>query len=243
VAQNVRIPREGGDIGGLYAAPDGQGPFPGVVVIPTIRGNDQFVAAVVDRLASDAFAALCVDIFDHPGVPENPFERPGSQPDERTFGDLDAGVTFLKNQRGVDANAICAWGYCIGGRFSLLWPSYRPELAATAAFHGFPVGRPGAPANPNTPTEAVEVVNQLQVPVSAHFGELDALVPLELVEQYRQALQQHGKDFELYVYPGADHGWTSKQAPAYHEQHAEDAWKRAVRFLKDRVEAARKQPV
>ena len=243
MTQNVRIPREGGDIGGLFAVPAGSGRFPGVIVIPTVRGTDQFAAEVVDRLASEGFAALCVGIFDHPGVPENPLERPGAQPDEQIFTDLDAGVAFLKSQPNVDGSTICAWGYCIGGRFSLLWPSYHPELVATAAFHGFPAHRAGADRNPNTPTEAVEQVGRLQVPVSAHFGEADRLVPMEQVEEYRQALQQHGKDFELYTYPGADHAWTSKHNPAYHEQHAEDSWNRAVRFLKERVEAARRQTV
>jgi carboxymethylenebutenolidase len=240
--QNVRIPREGGDIGGLLAAPQGDGRYPGVVVIPTVRANDQFASDVVDRLASEGFVALSVDIFDHPGVPENPFERPGCLPDDLTFGDLDAGVAFLKSQPKVDGNAICAWGYCIGGRFSLLWPSYRPELVAGAAFHGFPGRRADAPENPNTPTEATEMASQLRVPVTAHFGEVDRLVSLEIVEAYRKALQENNRDFELYVYEGADHGWTNRSGPSYNETHAEDAWNRAVKFLRDRVEAARKQP-
>jgi len=212
-------------------------------MIPTVRANDQFASGVVDRLASEGFVALSVDIFEHPGVPENPFERAGSLPDELTFGDLDAGLAFLKSQSNVDSSTICAWGYCIGGRFSLLWPSYRPEIVAAAAFHGFPGKREGAPANPNTPTEATEMAPQLQVPVSAHFGEADRLVPMEIVEAYRKALQENHKEFELHTYPGADHGWTNQHTPAYNEEHAEAAWTRAIKFLRDRVEAARKQPV
>jgi carboxymethylenebutenolidase len=108
--QDVRIPCEGKDIGGILAVPSGAGPFPGVVMIPTVRGLDEFARYVVDRLAGDGFAALGVDIFDHPGVPEDPFKRPGSQPDERTLTDLEAGFAFLTSYPSVQGRPISAWG-------------------------------------------------------------------------------------------------------------------------------------
>jgi carboxymethylenebutenolidase len=231
--QDVRIPREGQDIGGILAEPAGTGPFPGVVVIPTVRGLDEFARDVVERLASEGFVALGVHIFDHPGVPEDVFKRPGSQPDERTLTDLEAGRAFLRQHPAVGSQPVCAWGYCIGGRFSLLWPTYQPELAAAAAFHGFPTNDT---SNPNTPTEPAGRVAELQVPVIACFGEADKLVPMTEVERYRSELARHSKDHEIHTYPDADHGWTNAKMPAYRAQAAEDCWTRAVRFLKDGVE-------
>ncbi len=231
-AQQVRISREGGDIGGLLAVPEVEGSFPGVVVIPTIRGLDDFARYVVERLAGDGFAALAVDIFDHPGVPSDPFKRPGSQPDERTLGDLDAGLSMLQSHRAVGGQPICVWGYCIGGRFALLWPTYQPSLAAAAAFHGFPTNDT---SNRNTPTEAAGRVEHLRVPVIACFGEADRLVPMLEVERYRGELTKHGTDFEVHTYPGADHGWTNPKGDPYRQDAAEDCWEKARKFLTRRI--------
>ena len=234
MAQQVRIPREGGEIGGLLAKPEVEGTFPGIVMIPTVRGLDPFAEYVVDRLAGDGFVALAVGIFDHPGVPENPFERSGSIPDDLIMGDLDAAFAMLKSDSSVQGDAISAWGYCVGGRFALLWPTYQPNLAAGAAFHGFPVNDT---SKPNTPTEAAGRVDKLTVPVIGCFGEADRLVPMSAVERYRSDLEKHGKDFEIHTYADADHGWTAPQGQAYKQEAAEDCWDKARKFITRRIAA------
>jgi carboxymethylenebutenolidase len=233
-AQQVRIPRQPNDIGGLLAVPAVEGRFPAMVVIPTIRGLDEFIQEVVEQLANEGFVALAVNIFDHPGVPEEIFKRPGAQPDPEILGDLDAAYEMLKADARVIPEAICAWGYCIGGRFSLLWPTYRPELAGGAAFHGFPTNDT---SNPNTPTEPAGRVSQLKVPVIANFGGADKLVPISEVNRYQDALKTHGADAEVHVYEGRDHGWTGRKNPAYDEGDANLAWRRSVQFLTKRIAA------
>lgn len=232
--QQIRIPREGGDIGGLLSLPQGSGPFPGVVMIPTVRAFDDFAFYVVERLASEGWAALGVNIFDHPGVPADPFKRPGAQPDQQILTDLDAGLNLLQSQSAVQGQPVFAWGYCLGGRFSLLWPTYQKGLAGAAAFHGFPTNDT---ANPNTPTEPAGRVEHLGVPVIGLFGEADRLVPVKEVERYRNELTRHKKDFEVHTYPGADHGFTNPKGPAYKQEAAEDAWKRAAQFLRRLTES------
>jgi carboxymethylenebutenolidase len=96
--QEIRIQRQGGDIGGLLAVPSGTGPFPGVIVIPTIRALDDFAHYAVERLANEDWVALGVNIFDHPGIPEDPFKRPGSQPDERVLGDLEESISLITQE-------------------------------------------------------------------------------------------------------------------------------------------------
>ena len=233
-AQSVRIPRQPKDIGGLLAVPEVDGTFPGIVVIPTIRGLDEFITYVTERLANEGFVALAVNIFEHPGVPEDPFKRPGAQPDDEILGDLDAAYEMLRKHPKVGSRAICAWGYCIGGRFSLHWPTFRSDLAAGAAFHGFPTNDT---SNPNTPTEPAGRCAILQVPVIGNFGEEDKLVPMSEVERYRSELQKHGRDFEINTYPGAVHGWTNPKGPAYLESAAEDCWRRSVQFLTRKIAA------
>lgn len=238
--EEVRIPRQPSDIGGILAVPSGTGTFPGVVMIPTVRGLDEFARSVVERLAGDGFVALGVNIFDHPGAPEDPFKRPGALPDDLILGDLEAALALLKSHPRVGGQPICAWGYCIGGRFSLLWPTYQPALAAAAAFHGFPTNDT---SNPNTPTEAAGRADQLAVPVIASFGEADKLVPMAEVERYRATMTKAGKEFEINTYPGADHGWTNAKMPAYVETAAEDCWQKSIRFLKRHAASRTASPV
>ena len=116
----------------------------------------------------------------------------------------------------------------------MLWATYQPQLAAAAAFHGFPTNDT---SNPNTPTEAAGRVAEQTVPVIGCFGEADRLVPMSEVERYRGELEKHSKDFEVIAYPDCDHGWTNSAAPAYNEAAAEDCWDRARRFLTRRIAA------
>jgi carboxymethylenebutenolidase len=227
--EKVRIPRGDTTVGGILAAPQGAGPFPGIVMIPTIKALDDFAADVVARLAAENFVALGVDIFDHPGVPEDPFKRPGSQPDERVLGDLDAALAMLRSHPSVGGQPVFAWGYCIGGRFAMLWPTYQRDLAGAASFHGFPTNDT---RNPNTPTQPIGRVQHLDSPVIAFFGEADRLVPMKDVEDYRRELKAHDKVFEVHSYPGADHGWTNVKAPAYRKEPGDDCWRRSLEFLR-----------
>jgi carboxymethylenebutenolidase len=238
--ERVRIPSGASTIGGLLALPSGPGPFPGIIMIPTIRALDEFARDVVERLATENFVALAVNFLDHPGVPEDIFKRPGAQPDDQILGDLDAGLAFLRQHPRVGDQPVFAWGYCLGGRFAMLWPTFQNELAGVASFHGFPANDT---KNPNTPTQPLDRVPFLRTPVIAFFGEADRLVPLKDVEDYRRALTEHGKVFEVHTYPGADHGWTNAKGPSYRQEAAEDCWRRALEFLRrhssDRMDAVK----
>jgi carboxymethylenebutenolidase len=227
--ESVRVPSGTSTIAALLASPAGRGPFPGVIVIPTIRALDEFVTDVVESLATEKFVALAVNFFDHPGVPEDIFKRPGAQPDDQVLCDLDAALVWLRRHPLVGDQAVFAWGYCLGGRFAMLWPTFQNQLAGALSFHGFPTNDT---KNPNTPSQPLDRAEFLQTPLIAFFGEADRLVPLKDVENYRRALQQHGKVFEIHTYAGADHGWTNAKGPAYRQAAAEDCWRRSLEFLR-----------
>ena len=233
--ENVRIPSGAGTIGGLLSSPPGPGPLPGIIMIPTIRGLDEFARDVVERLATENLVALAVNFFDHPGVPDDIFKRPGALPDGQVLSDLDAALALLRRHPLVGDQPVFAWGYCLGGRFALLWPTFQHELAGAASFHGFPTNDT---KNPKTPTRPLDRVPLLRAPVIACFGAADHLVPLKDVDDYRSALAAHGKDFEIHVYPEADHGWTNAKGPAYRAEAAEDCWRRSLEFLRRRAAGA-----
>src|SRR5438093_12622771 len=134
--ENVRIPSGASTIGGRLALPAGRGPFPGVVMIPTIRALDEFAGYVVERLATENFVALAVNFFDHPGVPGDIFKRPGAQPDDQVLGDLNAALAMLRQHSLVRDQPIFAWGYCLGCRLGMLCPRFQNALARVSSCHG-----------------------------------------------------------------------------------------------------------
>src|SRR5262249_26273526 len=198
--QSLRIPSGASTIGGFLAFPPGQGPFSAVIMVPTIRALDEFARDVVERLANENFVALAVNFLDHSGIPDDIFKRPGAQPDDQVLGDLNAGLAFLRQHPLVGNQPIFAWGYCLGGRFAILWPTFQHELAGAASFHGFPTNDT---KNPNMPTQPLDRVPFLRTPLIAFFGEADHLVPLKDVDEYRRELTKHEKVFEVHTYPGA----------------------------------------
>jgi carboxymethylenebutenolidase len=66
------------------------------------------------------------------------------------------------------------------------------------------------------------------VPTQLHFGEKDASIPMSDVEMIKQ---KRGGDCDIYVYPGAQHGFNCDERGSYDEASAKLAWQRSLAFL------------
>jgi carboxymethylenebutenolidase len=56
------------------------------------------------------------------------------------------------------------------------------------------------------------------------------------VEPLKEALKNHGKKFDIKVYPGAKHAFNNNtNADRYHPEAAKDAWARTVNFFKENL--------
>jgi carboxymethylenebutenolidase len=49
---------------------------------------------------------------------------------------------------------------------------------------------------------------------------------------YETALKAAGVQYEMYMYPGTQHGFHNNSTPRYHEASAKLAWERTVAFFK-----------
>jgi len=62
-AQTVSFPSGSQQLSGYLARPQGEGPFPGIVVIHEIFGLNDNIRDIARRFADEGYVALAVDLF------------------------------------------------------------------------------------------------------------------------------------------------------------------------------------
>jgi carboxymethylenebutenolidase len=132
--------------------PDGDGPWPGVIMYPDAAGTRPTFRAMADRMASLGYATLLPDVYYRQGD-WKPFDvhTVFVDPDERArltslsrsltaaevVADAGAFLEFLGGRPEVAGARVGTTGYCMGGRISLLVAGHHPDrIGAAASFHG-----------------------------------------------------------------------------------------------------------
>jgi len=195
----------------------------GIVVIQEIFGVNHHIRAVCDRLAGEGFAALAPALFDR----QQPNFESGYTPDEianaRKFvANPDWGAMMKDLQAAIDDakknGPTAIIGYCLGGSLAFLAAAKMNGLSAAIGYYGGQIAK-NADEKPKVPTQL-------------HFGEKDASIPMSDVELIKQ---KRGGDCEIYVYPGAQHGFYCDERGSYDEASAKLAWQRSLAFLQDHL--------
>lgn len=229
LSENVRFEGKGGTLGGYLARPSGKGPYPGVIVIHENRGITDYIKGVTQNLAKEGYVGLAVNLVsrslgpDYPGGSDEALQALGKLSDADAMADLDAGAEYLKKQPVVFTNSIGCMGFCMGGRYSLLFAAHRKELKAAVVFYGRPINR----ITPLQPKSPVDVVPEINAPILGNFGDADPVVPNDDVKKLEEELRKNHKTFDLKVYPGAKHAF-HREGPNYHEEAAKDSWRRTL---------------
>lgn len=229
LSEKVRFEGRGGTVGGYLSRPLGKGPFPGVIVIHENRGITEYIKEVTENLAREGYAGLAVNLVsrslgpDYPGGSDEALQALGRLSDDEAMADLDAGVEYLKKQPVVFTHSIGCMGFCMGGRYSLLFAAHRKDLKAAVVFYGRPINR----ITPLQPKSPIDRVAEIQAPLLGNFGEADPVIPFEDVKKLEEELRKNNKVFDIKIYPGAKHAF-HREGPNYHEEAAKDAWKRTL---------------
>jgi carboxymethylenebutenolidase len=232
ISGKVQFPGKGGTLGGYLSRPAGKGPFPGVIVIHENRGVTDYIQDVTKDLAKEGYVGLSVNLVsrslgpDYPGGSDEAMNALGKLSDADAMADLDAGVDYLKKQPVVFTNSIGCMGFCMGGRFSLLFAGHRKDLKAAVVFYGSPINK----ITPLQTQSPIDFVPELTAPLLGNYGAADAGIPVDDVGKLEEALKKNNKTFDIKVYPGAKHAF-HKEGPNYHAEAAKDAWKRSVNWL------------
>jgi carboxymethylenebutenolidase len=104
-------------------------------------------------------------------------------------------------------------GFCLGGSVAYSAAADLSGLSAAIGYYGGAIVR-FADRAPHVPTQL-------------HFGEKDAGIPLTDVETIRS--KQPG--VEIFIYPGAQHGFGCDERASYDKASSDLAWSRSLTFF------------
>jgi carboxymethylenebutenolidase len=243
-ARTITIKAHNGDeIDAYYAKPDGEGPFPGVVVIQHIFGVDEWIIEACRRLAHHGYAAVAPNLYARIGsLGSGPVEdlaarlrSKGGLNDDTVMGDVQACVDYLKAQPD-GSGKVGTIGFCMGGRFVYLAACRVNGLdAAVDCWGGGVAPLPGAPG-PGGPAP-VDLTPQMSAPLLGIFGNDDRNPDPEQVDRTEAALKASNKPYEFHRYDGAGHGFFYWYGIGYRPQQANDAWARVWAFYEKYLRA------
>ena len=242
VTERIEIPITGGGVmGGYLARPEGGERLPAVGVYMEIFGVNSHIREVVERVAREGYVALAPDFFHRSGPgAEYGYDEAGFAQGMQLLNQLAAGemisdaqatLGYLRTRPDVRGDRIGCMGFCIGGHMTYL-TACETDVVAAASFYG---GGIAAPEGPGGQDSTLGRTGKLSGRLLCLFGEKDAFIPLEQVEEIRGALNATGGGHEVVVYPGADHGFFCDQREAYQPDAASDAWERVKTLFREQL--------
>jgi carboxymethylenebutenolidase len=208
---------DGFKLGGYRADPAGP-PKGAIVVIQEIFGVNHHIRSVCDRVAAEGYVAIAPSIFDR----SQPNFQCGYTPDEianarKFIASPDWPAMLRDTQAAIDAaegnGPIGIIGFCLGGSVAYAAATKLSGLSAAVGYYGGAVVR-FADDKPKVPTQL-------------HFGEKDAGIPLTDVE----TIKSKRPEVEVFIYPGAQHGFHCDERASYDKTSSDIAWPRSLAFF------------
>lgn len=221
--QDVTFPSGTMQLSGVLARPDGEGPFPAVVIIHEIFGLNENMRDIARRFAEAGYVALAVDLFAGRNrvicmfrffgqLQRNPLNN-------SSVDALKASLTYLTGQQGVDPVRLGAIGFCMGGGFATAWACTDNRLKVVAPFYGV------------TP-KPIEAVKR-SCPVVGSYPSGDFTTPQ--ARKLDEALERYHIPHDIKIYPGTRHSFFNDRLRTYNAEAAQDAWQRVLAFFSEHM--------
>ncbi len=216
----------------LLATPEGEGPWPGVVMIPDAGGFRQTFFDMADKLAEAGFVVLLPDVYYRQGD-WAPFDMATafSDEDERKrlysfigsispqnwASDADSYFDYLAARPEVSGTKFGVTGYCMGGRAALTIAGLLPDrVGAAASYHGGGLVTDGADS-PHLRADHIQAF------IYVGGAENDASFTDDHAEQLEKALTAAGVEHTIETY-AAGHGFAVPDNRSYDPAAAERHW-------------------
>jgi carboxymethylenebutenolidase len=208
---------------GYLTIPEGEGPFPAVILVHEWNGLVDRVRQVADAFAAEGYVALAADVYQGrtgSNSAENIvlMQEANAKPD-KVVANLNAAAAYLRGRDDVSGK-VAVMGWCFGGGIALSYGLDGDAHEGTAMFYGQLVQDPERLAN-------------LHHPIYGTFAEQDGGIPPDAVEEFVTALRAAGIENDVHIYDEMVHGFwlhvdqdaDARSAPAL------DAWQRLKTYL------------
>ena len=210
---------------GGYLAYDGNvtGKRPGVLLVHRRDGMTDFPREHADMIAKLGYIVFAADIFGKgvlpKDIPEMQVETAKYSKDRLLMrARAQAGLDTLRQNSMVDPSRIAVIGYCFGGVVAQELSHTGAPVVGTVVVHGsFRGFTPGAAKN-------------IKGRVLILHGAEDPTAPLSELDLAIKELRQTQVDWQLELYSGADHGFTTPSTPA-NERANIRAWAATQKFF------------
>jgi carboxymethylenebutenolidase len=230
--QTITINAPDGPIDALLSVPDGQGPWPGVVIVHDGFGYRPDNERISRRVTAAGYIAITPNMFARGGmarcvarVMRELLTKRG-----RALDDIMAARDHLLAMPRA-SGAVAIAGFCMGGGFALVMSP--KGFGASAPFYGTPLPRD------------LSATLDGACPIVASFGRRDPL-GIGAATKLREVVDDKSIPADIRSYPGAGHSFAN-QLPAqpllriagfgYNEAADEDAWSRVFAFFGEHLRA------
>ena len=208
---------------GYLAIPEGEGPFPALVIVHEWNGLTDRVRQMADDFAAEGYVTLAADLYQG---------RIGTNRDENialmteagdnmpaVIANLNAAVAYLKGRDDVTGR-VGTVGWCFGGGIVMSYGLDGDEHDATAIFYGRLIEDPA-------------VLATMDHEVYGTFAQLDQGPAPESVARFEAALDSVGISHDLHIYDAVNHGFWLRvdEDPEVRTAPAADAWARLKAYL------------
>lgn len=245
VTADVAYPApDGFDLPAYVARPEGEGPFPVVIVVSEIFGVHEYIRDVCRRLARAGYAAIAPAFFvrvEDP-APLSDMQRiqqiVAAAGYEQVMGDVAATLEWASLQPWADEGKVGITGFCWGGK--VVWQACARFTALDAGVAWYGRLAPAANATEDQKTAGrpwpIDLAGELKAPVLGLYGGQDAGIPNDTVKATNDALGAAGRtDSAIILYDEAPHGFHADYRASYREADARDGWRRLLAFFEQKL--------
>ena len=215
------------------------GKLPIIIIASEIFGVHEHIADIARRFAKLGYMAIAPEFFTRAGDPtslgtvaEIMSEIVSKTPDKQVMSDISAALKWA-GENGGDTARVGVTGFCWGGRITWLACANLPEVKAGVAWYGRLVGD----KSENFPAHPVDLAESLKAPVLGLYGGKDTGIPLDTVEQMKQALYKASSNpaaakSQFVIYPDAPHAFHADYRATYQEGPAKNGWDQCIKWFK-----------
>ena len=221
-----------GRMEGFAAHPDGDGPFPAVILYMDAPGIREELRDFSRRIATQGYYVLLPDMYYRLGRPrfdlaagdeerKRMFAAMGSLSNELVVRDTRGMLSFLADQPQVASGPKGCIGYCMSGQYVVSAAgSFPQDFGAAASLYGVGIV-----------TDEFDSPHLLADRVGAElyfgFAETDPWVPDNVIPELIASLDKHDVRYRIDTWPGTEHGFCfPERTGIYKEEAAERVWER-----------------